>query len=42
VKFQAKRPLICNHVEQWYSTIFVPVPPDVICLQLCTPKVVGV
>jgi hypothetical protein len=28
-------------LEQWYSTFFVRVPPDVIFLQLCTPKVVG-
>jgi hypothetical protein len=27
---------------QWYSTFFVRVPPDIIPLQLCTPKVVGV
>jgi hypothetical protein len=25
----------------WYSIFFVRVPPDVISLQLCTPKVVG-
>jgi hypothetical protein len=33
----------CNLVEvdQWYSTFFVRVPPDIISLQLCTPKVVG-
>jgi hypothetical protein len=29
-------------LEQWYSTFFVHVPPDIISLQLCTPKVVGV
>jgi hypothetical protein len=29
-------------LDQWYSTFFVRVPPDVIILQLCTPKVVGV
>jgi hypothetical protein len=29
-------------LEQWYSTFFVRVPPDIISLQLCTPKVVGV
>jgi hypothetical protein len=28
-------------IEQWYSTFFVRVPPDIISLQLCTPKVVG-
>jgi hypothetical protein len=28
-------------VEQWYSTFFVHVPPDVISLQLYTPKVVS-
>jgi hypothetical protein len=27
---------------QWYSTFFVSVPPDIISLQLFTPKVVGV
>jgi hypothetical protein len=30
------------HLDQWYSTFFVRVPPDIISLQLCTPKVVGV
>jgi hypothetical protein len=29
-------------LEQWYSTFFVRVPPDVVSLQLCTPKVVWV
>jgi hypothetical protein len=29
-------------VRQRYSTFFVPVPPDIISLQLFTPKVVGV
>jgi hypothetical protein len=29
-------------VKQWYSTFFVRVPPDIISLQLRTPKVVGV
>jgi hypothetical protein len=29
-------------LNQWYSTFFVRVPPDIISLQLCTPKVVGV
>jgi hypothetical protein len=28
-------------LDQWYSTFFVRVPPDIISLQLCTPKVVG-
>jgi hypothetical protein len=28
-------------LNQWYSTFFVRVPPDIISLQLCTPKVVG-
>jgi hypothetical protein len=28
-------------LEQWYSTFFVRVPPHIISLQLCTPKVVG-
>jgi hypothetical protein len=30
-----------NPLDQWYSTFFVRVPPDIISLQLCTPKVVG-
>jgi hypothetical protein len=29
-------------LEQWYSTFLVCVPPDMISLQLFTPKVVGV
>jgi hypothetical protein len=29
-------------LDQWYSTFFVPVFPDTISLQLCTPKLVGV
>jgi hypothetical protein len=29
-------------VDQWYSTFFVSVHPDVISFQICTPKVVGV
>jgi hypothetical protein len=29
-------------LEQWYSTFFDCLPPDIICLQLCTPKVAGV
>jgi hypothetical protein len=28
-------------LKQWYSTFFVRVPPHIISLQLCTPKVVG-
>jgi hypothetical protein len=28
-------------LEQWYSTFFVRVPPGIIYLQVCTPKVVG-
>jgi hypothetical protein len=32
---------ILNTLEQWYSTFFVRVPPDIISFQLCTPKVVG-
>jgi hypothetical protein len=31
-----------HSLEQWYSTFFVRVPPDIIFLQLCIPKVVGV
>jgi hypothetical protein len=34
--------LIQIGVEEWYSTLFVPIPPDVIYLQLCTPKLVSV
>jgi hypothetical protein len=34
-------PLIYT-LAQWCSTFFVRVPPDIISLQLCTPKVVGV
>jgi hypothetical protein len=34
--------LMNNLLEQWYSTFIVRVPQDVIYLQLCTPKVVGV
>jgi hypothetical protein len=32
-----------NHIGlyQRYSTFFIRVPPDLISLQLCTPKVVG-
>jgi hypothetical protein len=26
-------------LDQWYSTFFLRVPPDIISLQLCTPKV---
>jgi hypothetical protein len=29
-------------LDQWYSTYFVRVPPDVISLQLCTPKIIFV
>jgi hypothetical protein len=28
-------------LTQWYSTFFVRLPPDIISLQLCTPKVVA-
>jgi hypothetical protein len=34
------RPIV-HPLGQWYSTFFVRVPPDIISLQLCTPKVVG-
>jgi hypothetical protein len=34
--------LVSRHpLPQWYSTFFVHVPPDIISLQLRTPKVVG-
>jgi len=33
--------LVTDALDQWYSTFFVRVPPDIISLQLCTPKVVG-
>jgi hypothetical protein len=29
-------------LRQWYSTLFVQVPPDIISVQLCSPRVVGV
>jgi hypothetical protein len=29
-------------IDQCYSTFFVRVPPDIISLQFCTPRVVGV
>jgi hypothetical protein len=29
-------------IEQWYSNFFVCVPPDIISLQRCTPRLVGV
>jgi hypothetical protein len=29
-------------LDQWYSIFFVSVTPDIISLQLCTPKAVGV
>jgi hypothetical protein len=29
-------------LDQWYSTFFVRVPPDIISVQLYTPKVGGV
>jgi hypothetical protein len=35
------RTVPANTLDQWYSTFFVRVPPDIISLQLCTPKVVG-
>ena len=28
-------------LDQWYSTFFVRVPPDIMSFELCTPKVVG-
>jgi hypothetical protein len=31
-----------NPLTQWYSTFIVDIPPDIISLQLCTLKVVGV
>jgi hypothetical protein len=31
--------LSSTHLEQWYSAFFVRVPPDIISIQLCTPKV---
>jgi hypothetical protein len=34
--------LLMYVLNQWYSTFFVRVSPDIISLQLCTPKVVGV
>ena len=32
---------ISHTINRRYSTIFVCVPPHIICLQLCTPKVFG-
>jgi hypothetical protein len=42
--FRKKEVFFCGiyGLDQWYSTFFVRVPPDIIYLQLCTPKVVGV
>jgi hypothetical protein len=37
-----ERSKISHTWDQWYSTFFVRVSPDIISLQLCTPKVVGV
>jgi hypothetical protein len=34
-------PTNSSPLAQWYSTFFVRVPPDIISLQHCTPKVVG-
>jgi hypothetical protein len=31
-----------HSLRQWYSTFLIRVPPDIISLQLCTPKVVSV
>jgi hypothetical protein len=31
-----------SYIIQWYSSLVVPLPPDVISLQRCTPGVVGV
>jgi hypothetical protein len=35
-------PVVDSILEQWYSTFFVCIPPDVLPIQLCTPKVVDV
>jgi hypothetical protein len=40
-KFLLNVATFTDAVSQWYSTFFVLVPPDIISLQLCTPKVVG-
>jgi hypothetical protein len=29
-------------IDPWFSTFIVRVPPDVISLQLCTPKLIGI
>jgi hypothetical protein len=29
---------VAGNLAQWYSTLFVRVPPDIISLQLCTPQ----
>jgi hypothetical protein len=39
---QNKSGLFLYSLTQWYSSFFVRLPLDVISLQLCTPKVVGV
>jgi hypothetical protein len=45
VKFQAgsneSLKELCEVVKLFLLTFFVRVPPDIISLQLCTPKVVG-
>jgi hypothetical protein len=33
---------VSHSLEQWFSTFFVRVLPNIISLQLCTTKVVGV
>jgi hypothetical protein len=41
LKLQTYFEVSTSSVDQWYSTFFVRVPPDIISLQHCTPKVVG-
>jgi hypothetical protein len=42
LRVRERRILARSGLDHWYSTFFVRVPPDIISLQLCTPKVVGV
>jgi hypothetical protein len=43
VIYHRQNPLESIHwLVQWYSTFFIRIPPNIISLGLCTPKVVGV
>jgi hypothetical protein len=41
-KLKLFRKSLSSLLRQWYPTFFVRVPPEVVSLQFCTPKVVGV